>query len=111
VTIYALMTAIVSLTLVLQSGARLATPMVENAMAMMHGAIFIGGGTILFNLAARRGGAGQLKLLAQTESVLGPGGVFLLFGERPRVATMIGGALILLGVVLAAWGESRQGSA
>ena len=108
VTSYSLMTAGISLAIVLASGSTLATPMIENAMAMVHGAIFIGGGMVLFNLAARLVRAGQLTLLAQTETVLGPVWVFLIFAERPRLATILGGAVIMAGVVLAAWGESRR---
>ena len=77
-------------------------------MAMVHGAIFIGGGMVLFNLAARLIGAGRLTLLAQTETVLGPVWVFLIFAERPRTATVVGGAVILAGVMLSAWGEARR---
>jgi drug/metabolite transporter, DME family len=108
VTSYSLMTAAISLAIVLASGSSLATPMVENAMAMIHGAIFIGGGMVLFNLAARWVRAGQLTLLAQTETVLGPLWVFLIFAETPRLATTIGGAVILVGVLLSAWGEARS---
>jgi drug/metabolite transporter (DMT)-like permease len=110
VTSYALMTLAISLALVLATGTSLTTPMVQNAMAMTHGALFIGGGFVLFNLAARLVGAGQLTLLAQTETVFGPLWVFLLFGERPRLATILGGAVILAGVMLAAWGEARRSS-
>jgi drug/metabolite transporter (DMT)-like permease len=108
VTSYSLMTAGISLGIVLASGATLATPMAENVMAMVHGAIFIGGGMVLFNLAARLVRAGQLTLLAQTETVLGPLWVFLIFAETPRLATTIGGAVILAGVLLSAWGEARS---
>ena len=108
VTSYALMTAAISLAIVLASGSRLTTPMTENVMAMVHGAIFIGGGMVLFNMAARLVRAGQLTLLAQTETVLGPVWVFLIFAETPRLATMVGGAVILAGVLLSAWGETRR---
>ena len=62
---------------------------------------------ILFNLAARSIRAGQLTLLAQTETILGPVWVYLLFREEPRLTTVAGGALILLGVMLSAWASGR----
>lgn len=104
---YALITAAASGAIVFATGATLATPMLQNAMAMVHGALFIGGGMVLFNLAARLVRASQLTLLAQTETILGPVWVFILFGETPRLATLLGGLVILTGVLLAAWGQSR----
>jgi drug/metabolite transporter (DMT)-like permease len=74
---------------------------------MLHGGVFIAGGMWLFNLAARTIRAGQLTLLAQTETILGPVWVYLLFGEEPRLATVLGGVVILAGVMLAAWSSGR----
>jgi drug/metabolite transporter (DMT)-like permease len=104
---YALMIAAVSVTVVLWSGGSLAAPPFEAGMAMLHGGLFVGGGMILFNLAARSIRAGQLTLLAQTETILGPVWVYLLFREEPRLTTVAGGALILLGVMLSAWASGR----
>jgi drug/metabolite transporter (DMT)-like permease len=73
---------------------------------MVHGAVLIGGGMILLNRAARLVGAGQLTLLAQTENILGPLWVFLLFQEVPSLTTIIGGSVVLTGVLLAALARS-----
>jgi drug/metabolite transporter (DMT)-like permease len=105
---YAILIALVSALLIVVTGSSFSTPMAENAWAMVHGGLFIGGGMLLFNYAARTVKAGQLTLLAQTETVLGPLWVFLLFGETPRLTTVLGGALILLGVMLSAWGQTRR---
>jgi drug/metabolite transporter, DME family len=104
---YALMIAAVSLAVVWLEGASLVVPRGEALWAMLHGGVFIGGGMLLFNLAARTIRAGQLTLLAQTETILGPVWVYILFGEEPRAATVLGGAVILLGVMLSAWASGR----
>ena len=105
---YAIVTALITSVIVFVQGSGYDTPMAENSMAILHGAIFIGGGILMFNLAARLIPAGQLTLLAQTETVLGPVWVFLLFNERPRLTTLVGGAVVLAGVLLSAWGEARR---
>src|ERR1700744_2744826 len=71
-----------------------AASVAENAAAIVHGAVFMGGGMILLNRAARYVGASQLILLAQTETILGPVWVFLLFQEMPRSTTILGGAVV-----------------
>ena len=106
--IYAVITAAISFIIVLVNGSSLTTPWAENSMPIVHGTLFIGGGIVVFNLAARLVPAGQLTLLAQTETILGPLWVFLMFNERPRLVTLIGGAVILAGVMLSAWGEARR---
>lgn len=105
---YALITAVATAAIVFWSGAPFATPWLDNSMAILHGALFIGGGIVIFNLAARLVPAGKLTLLAQTETVLGPVWVFLLFDERPNPTTLVGGAVVLAGVMLAAWGEANS---
>ena len=107
-TIYAVITAIITFVIVLINGSDLATPWFENSMPILHGALFIGGGIMVFDLAARLVPAGQLTLLAQTETILGPLWVFLMFNEQPRLTTLIGGAVVLAGVMLAAWGEAQR---
>jgi drug/metabolite transporter, DME family len=84
------------------TGSSFATPMDQNFAAMVHGIVLIGGGMYLLNAAARYVGAGQLILLAQTETILGPVWVLLVFAEVPRLTTIIGGAVLLAGVLLSA---------
>jgi len=105
---YALITAVATAVIVFWRGTPFATPWFDNSMAIVHGAFFIGCGIVVFNLAARLVPAGKLTLLAQTETVLGPVWVFLLFDERPNLTTLIGGAVVLAGVMLAAWGEANS---
>ncbi|MDQ0472452.1 DMT family transporter [Labrys wisconsinensis] len=108
---YALLTALATGLIVWVDGSPFWTPPFENAMAMLHGALFIGVGMILFNIAARSVPANRLTLLAQTEMLLGPVWVFLIFDERPRPATLLGGLIVLAGVMLSAWGGARSRSA
>ena len=74
---------------------------------MVHGIVLIGGGMFLLNRAARFVGAGRLMLLAQTETILGPLWVLLVFAEVPRLSTIIGGTVLLAGVVLSAFARSE----
>ena len=108
---WAVLTVISSSLIIWLSGSTAATPMPENLVAMVHGAAFIGGGMILLNRAARFVGAGQLTLLAQTETILGPVWVFVLFQETPRLTTVVGGAVVLAGVLLAAFARAFSNEA
>jgi DME family drug/metabolite transporter len=71
-------------------------------MALVHGALFIGLGTVCFNLASPSISAVGLVVLAQTETVFAPVWVWLAFGETPSLSTVVGGAMILAGVVMTA---------
>lgn len=99
---WALLTLVLNGAFLLVSGSSFATPSSENSAAMFHGAVLIFGGMVLLNHAARHVGAGQLILLAQTETVLAPVWVFLAFSETPRLSTVLGGGVLLGGVLLSA---------
>ena len=74
-------------------------PAPDIALALLHGAVFIVGGTLIFNTASRSIPAAQMTVFAQTEMVLVPIWAFLLLSERPTVSTLIGGSLIVIAVV------------
>ena len=74
-------------------------PAPDIALAVAHGAVFIVGGTLIFNRASRKIPAAQMTVFAQTELVLVPVWAFLLLSERPSASTLIGGTLIVLAVV------------
>jgi drug/metabolite transporter, DME family len=74
-------------------------PATDIALAVVHGAVFIVGGTLIFNSASRKIPAAQMTVFAQTELVLVPVWAFLLLSERPSASTMVGGTLIVLAVV------------
>jgi drug/metabolite transporter, DME family len=74
-------------------------PATDIALALLHGAVFIVGGTLIFNSASRKIPAAQMTVFAQTELVLVPVWAFLLLSERPSTSTLIGGTLIVMAVV------------
>ena len=66
----------------------------------LHGAVFIVGGTLIFNTASRSIPAAQMTVFAQTEMVLVPVWAFLLLSERPtRRARCSAASLIVIAVV------------
>jgi drug/metabolite transporter (DMT)-like permease len=62
----------------------------------------IGLGLILLTIGARLIPAAQVALISLLEVVLGPLWVWLAVGQRPGTATMIGGAIVVVAVVLQA---------
>jgi drug/metabolite transporter (DMT)-like permease len=74
-------------------------PAPDIALAVVHGAVFIVGGTLIFNSASRKIPAAQMTVFAQTELVLVPVWAFLLLSERPSASTLLGGTLIVVAVV------------
>jgi len=74
-------------------------PATDIALAVVHGAVFIVGGTLIFNSASRKIPAAQMTVFAQTELVLVPVWAFLLLSERPSASTLVGGTLIVVAVV------------
>jgi drug/metabolite transporter (DMT)-like permease len=68
----------------------------------LFGAGQIGLGLILLTIGARLIPAAQVALISLLEVVLGPLWVWLAVGERPGVATVIGGAIVVVAVVLQA---------
>ena len=67
--------------------------------ALVHGGILIVVGTLLFNAASRDVPAVAMTVLAQTETVFVPLWIFLRFDEKPKAATLVGGAVILAAVL------------
>lgn len=67
----------------------------------------IGLGLILLTIGARLIPAAQVALISLLEVVLGPLWVWLAVSERPSVATVIGGAIVVVAVVL----QAREGRA
>lgn len=57
-------------------------------------------GTLFFAMAARRVPAAELALLFLLEIVLGPLWTWIGVGERPSAATLVGGGIVLVAVVL-----------
>ncbi|MFN8828681.1 MAG: DMT family transporter [Labrys sp. (in: a-proteobacteria)] len=100
--LYGLLTLVVAYLLAMLGSDTVMGPPFSIAMAMLHGAVFIALGIVSFNFAARHVKAAQLTLLGQTETIFAPLWVLILFGETPKVATLIGGAFIIAAVLLTA---------
>ena len=84
----------------LAGGVRLGVP--DALWLALFGAGQIGLGLILLTIGARLIPAAQVALISLLEVVLGPLWVWLAVGERPAVATVIGGAIVVAAVVLQA---------
>jgi DME family drug/metabolite transporter len=109
--LYGLLTLFVAYALAMLGSDSVMGPSFSIAMAMLHGAVFIALGIVSFNFAARHVKAAQLTLLGQTETIFAPLWVLLLFGEVPKLATIIGGAFIIAAVLLTARASSAKGEA
>lgn len=79
----------------------LATPL-EAAIAFGHGAVVLSSGLFLFGQGSRFVPAVTFTLLAQAEAVLSPLWGFLFFAETPTQATVLGGSLIIVAVLVQA---------
>lgn len=90
------------------------TPLVASprsiALAALHGGIILSAGMLIYSHGAAYVPAVTLTVLAQTETVLAPLWGYLFFAEHPPAATIAGGSVILVAVVLqAALGRRAPG--
>ncbi|MDH4119992.1 MAG: EamA family transporter [Acidimicrobiia bacterium] len=70
------------------------------------GGLFMGGGLILYVAGSRTVAASELVLLGGIELVLSPLWVWLLLGEKPVAATLVGGAFVVVAVVARSLADS-----
>lgn len=63
------------------------------------GVVQLGLGLIFFTIGARLISAAEMALISMLEVVLGPLWVWIGLQERPNVATVVGGAIVLLAVI------------
>jgi drug/metabolite transporter (DMT)-like permease len=66
------------------------------------GALQIGLGLVFLTIGARLIPAAQVALISLLEVVLGPLWVWLAIDERPTAATLVGGAVVVVAVVIQA---------
>lgn len=71
------------------------------------GGFQMGVGLALFTAGARLIAAAEVALITLLEVVLGPIWVWLAFGETPDRATLVGGAVVLLAVLVQVSGDLR----
>jgi drug/metabolite transporter, DME family len=96
---YALMMIVLCGGVTLANGNTFIPPAGDIGYALLHGAVFIVVGTIIYNFAAKSVPAVAMTVFAQTETVFAPLWVFLKFSERPKAQTLVGGAIILVAVL------------
>jgi drug/metabolite transporter, DME family len=105
---YAVMLALLCSIVTVAEGKPLLPPFPSSAYPVIHGALIIVIGTLMFNHAARSVPAVPMTVLAQSENVFVPVWIFLVIGERPKVSALIGGAIIFVAIVGKATLDARQ---
>jgi len=106
---YALMMIVVCGAVSLAKGNTLLPEVADIALALVHGAVVIVVGTLMFNAATKQVPAVPMTVFAQTEMVFVPVWAFVVLGEAPRPLTVVGGAIIFAAVVGKAWWDTRAG--
>ncbi len=96
---YAAMMIVLCSVITLAHGKTLFPPAKDIGLGLLHGAVFIVVGTTLFNRGSKRVPAVPMTVFAQTEMVFVPLWVFLVLGDAPKPATIVGGAIIFSAVV------------
>ena len=73
-------------------------------LALAMGVVQLGGGLVLYTRASRYLPAAELQLVATAELVLAPLWVWIGVGEAPGAATLVGGSLVILAILIQAAG-------
>ena len=89
------------------SGGALAVPLRDAALLFLWGALLSGTVHVIFTWGSRHVPGAELTLLILIEFILSPMWVWLFIDERPSLATLIGGALVLASVASRAIGSFR----
>ena len=74
---------------------------------ILLGGFQMGVGLAFFTVGARLINAAEVALITLLEVVLGPLWVWLAFSEKPDTATLVGGAVVLVAVIVQIGGELR----
>ena len=83
-----------------QLGQPLAVPVADAVWAMAMGAVTLSGGMVLYTLGSRVVPAAELALLSNIEVMLAPLWVWAFLGETASANTFVGGAILLVAVVM-----------
>jgi drug/metabolite transporter (DMT)-like permease len=90
------------LTMLAVSGVSPGLPPRDLLLGLAMGTIQLGGGLVLYTRASRHLPAAELQLVATAELVMAPLWVWIGVGETPTAATLCGGALVLLAILVQA---------
>jgi drug/metabolite transporter (DMT)-like permease len=105
---YAVLMIILCGVITVSHGKTLLPPAVDIGYALLHGGLFIVFGTILFNAASRQIPAAAMTVFAQTEMVLVPVWAFIVWSDRPKATTLIGGSIIFAAIMTKAIIDARH---
>lgn len=89
-------------------GQTLAVPMADAIWAMLMGAVTLTGGMVLYTLGSRVVPAAELALLSNIEVMLAPLWVWFFLNETASTATFIGGAILLVAVIMNGLSGARR---
>lgn len=104
-----ILTALLSLALLLWLGLALVPAIGDVALGLLHGGVVLAIGLVLFARGSRLVPGVTLVMLAQSETIAAPFWTYLVYNETTTLAVLAGGALILIAVVVqAADGASRS---
>lgn len=96
---YALMMIVVCATITLVKGNTLLPEATDIVLALVHGAVVIVVGTLMFNTATKQVPAVPMTVFAQTEMVFVPVWAFVVLDDRPAALTILGGCIIFSAVI------------
>lgn len=105
---YGLLMIVVCGIVTIASGHTLFPPAVDIFLALLHGAVFIVVGTLMFNHASRQLDAVPMSVFAQTEMVFTPVWAVVFLGLTPKPLTIVGGVIIFGAVIGKALHDTRQ---
>ncbi len=106
---YGLLMIVVCTAVTLAHGKPLVPPADDLGWALLHGAVIIVVGTVMFNRASREVPAVPMTVFAQTEMVFVPIWGWLVLDLVPKPLTLVGGAIIFAAVVGKAWYDAAAG--
>lgn len=96
---YGLLMIVVCVAVTLAKGNTLLPAFTDIALALVHGAIVIVVGTLMFNAATKDVPAVPMTVFAQTEMVFVPVWAFVVLNDRPAALTILGGCIIFSAVI------------
>ena len=95
-----ILTALVSMLVLLARGLPLVGSLRDIVLALVHGGVLLAAGLVLFARGSRVVPGVTLVMLAQAETVAAPVWTYLVFNETATPSVIAGGALILSAVVM-----------
>lgn len=101
-------TALVCGLAVLWLGLPMVPSLSDVSLALLHGTVILALGLILFARGSRVVPGVTLVMLAQAETVAAPIWTYLVFNETTTPAVIVGGALILVAVLMQASDQARR---